>query len=293
MSVTLPYYKDDSLLPSALPIQREIATATKLLPTIRSPDYDGRIVVIRDQYVVKYGTHVLENEGHALLFIEQHLSIPAPRLYAMYREGEKLYIIMQFIPGVDLQSLWPSLSNFDKKSILGELRCIFDEIRSLPPKGFFGGVMGGPVPHRYFYSREKNPAITGPFEREEGFHLAIAERSRQIWTGNNRHGWISDFFARNLPIALKGHGSVFTHSDLCPQNIIIQIIDSESSTKRYRVGAIIDWETAGWYPTYWEFAATFALLQWFDDWPESLEKILDPWPLEGAMLRFVHQDLEF
>jgi hypothetical protein len=48
-------------------------TATSVLPTIRNRDYDGRLVVIRDQYVVKYGSYVNENEGHALLFIERYL----------------------------------------------------------------------------------------------------------------------------------------------------------------------------------------------------------------------------
>jgi hypothetical protein len=41
------------------------------------------MVVIRDRYVVKYGPLVTENKGHALLFVEQRLNIPAPRLYAM------------------------------------------------------------------------------------------------------------------------------------------------------------------------------------------------------------------
>ncbi|KKZ62343.1 hypothetical protein EMCG_03261 [[Emmonsia] crescens] len=294
MSVTLPYFNESILLPAPLPTEQEIETATHTLPTIRNPDYDGRLVIIRDQYVVKYGTYVVENEGHALLFIERHLSIPAPRLYAMYRKGEKLYLIMQYIPGTDLQTLWPLLSKLEKQSILGQLRSIFSEMRSVPPQDFFGSVAKGPVPHRYFFSRDNNPAVTGPFQDEKDFNLALAERSRQNWADNNRHGWISDFLTRNLPSALKGHDSLFTHSDLHPQNIIVrQTAGPQSATKHYVVGAIVDWETAGWYPAYWEYAAAFALVQWIDDWPESLEKVVDPWPLEATMLRFVHQDLEF
>lgn len=29
------------------------------------------------------------------------------------------------------------------------------------------------------------------------------------------------------------------------------------------------------------------------DWPASVERAIDPWPLEAALLRFAHQHLEF
>lgn len=296
MAVTLPYYRESDQLPSPLPDQHEISTATHHLPTIRNPDYDGRIVVIRNQYVVKYGTYVNENEGHALLFIERHLSIPVPRLYAMYRDANKVYLIMQYIPGIELHVLWPSLSEEEKGSIMGQLQQIFRDIQSLPSEGSYGSVVKGPLQHRYFFSRDHNPAVTGPFETEESFNLAIAERSRLNWAdnGNGIHGWISDWLRRNLPSALKEHRSTFTHSDLHRQNILIRkTLDELSGNSNYTIAAIVDWETAGWYPAYWEYAAAFALFQWVDDWPENFEKIIDPWPLEAAMLRFIQQDLEF
>jgi len=39
-----------------------------------------------------------------------------------------------------------------------------------------------------------------------------------------------------------------THGDLSFRNIIVQ---GEKLT------GIVDWETAGWYPDYWEYASTF------------------------------------
>jgi aminoglycoside phosphotransferase (APT) family kinase protein len=38
----------------------------------------------------------------------------------------------------------------------------------------------------------------------------------------------------------------FTHGDLHPSNIII------TSSRPYRILAIIDWEQSGWLPAYWE-----------------------------------------
>ncbi|KAI1954125.1 hypothetical protein LOZ57_000475 [Ophidiomyces ophidiicola] len=295
MSVTLPYFRDASLLPGPLPTDEEIEAATTTLPSIRDPKY-GRIVLIRNKFVVKYGRTLIhvENEGYALLFIEKHLSIPAPRLYAMYRKGPWLYIIMEYMSGENLDILWPALSSPDKQSILSQLRNIFNKMRSLPPRNFFGNVSGGPIEHQYFWTLDKDPAIVGPFKTENDLNLALAKHSRQNWEENARYPWLADFYERNLHRALKDHESVFTHADLQRKNILVEKrIDTVSGEEHYVVSALVDWQTAGWYPSYWEYAGTFCCLQWVDDWPESLEKILDPCPLEAAMLRFVHQDLEF
>ncbi|KAI2034111.1 hypothetical protein LOZ47_005199 [Ophidiomyces ophidiicola] len=217
MSVTLPYFRDASLLPGPLPTDEEIEAATTTLPSIRDPKY-GRIVLIRNKFVVKYGRTLIhvENEG------------------------------------------------------------------------------GGPIEHQYFWTLDKDPAIVGPFKTENDLNLALAKHSRQNWEENARYPWLADFYERNLHRALKDHESVFTHADLQRKNILVEKrIDTVSGEEHYVVSALVDWQTAGWYPSYWEYAGTFCCLQWVDDWPESLEKILDPCPLEAAMLRFVHQDLEF
>lgn len=193
-----------------------------------------------------------------------------------------------------LGHLWPSLSENDKSSLLGQLRSIFQDIRSLPSPGFYGSVAQGPVPHSYFFSRDKVPATTGPFENEENFSKAIDLRSSQNWIDRGGHGWTSDFFTRHLPSILKGHRPTFTHGDLYRENILVKRVNNPTSAiEEYQIAAIIDWETAGWYPSYWEYAYIFPLFQWVDDWPASVEDIIDPWPLEAALLRFVHEDLEF
>ena len=51
-------------------------------------------------------------------------------------------------------------------------------------------------------------------------------------------------------IGANKHAIVFTHGFLAFRNIIV---------KDSRFKAIIDWEMAGWYPEYWEFAKAFWL----------------------------------
>ncbi|KAK3065207.1 hypothetical protein LTS18_005993 [Coniosporium uncinatum] len=292
--VKLPYYRDPASLPSALPTATEIENATATLPSNRDPRYNGRIVIVRE-YVVKVGTRVMENEGNVLLFIEQHLSIPAPRLQAMYRSNGKLHIVMQLMPGNDLRTLWPKLSEDDKASVTRQLRQMVDEMRSLSSPGFFGSTSRGPLLHRFFLSPDNDPRITGPFDTEKNLNAALALRSHQNWAYNDRRGWISEFFDRNLAHSLRNHPSTFTHSDLHPQNVLV----NEATTgggkdqKELIVSAIVDWETAGWYPSYWEYAACFVDFQWCDDWPEKFEAAVNSYPLEAAMLKIIRQDLDF
>ena len=128
---TLPYFCDAAKLPVALLSSSEIETATLILPTIRDPRF-GRIVLVKGCFVVKHGVQVTENEGHALLFLENHPLIPAPQLYAMYREGDNLYLVMGLMPGKQLGLLWHDLSEGEKLHIIEQLRSIWDSLRSIP-----------------------------------------------------------------------------------------------------------------------------------------------------------------
>jgi len=89
----LPYFCDSAELPGPLPTLEEIEASTQ---TLLSPNFElgyHRVVLIRGQFVVKYGRPpwTTENEDHALLLLQQHPAIPVPRLYAMYYEGERLF----------------------------------------------------------------------------------------------------------------------------------------------------------------------------------------------------------
>ncbi|KAI0411102.1 phosphotransferase family protein [Xylaria grammica] len=291
---TLPYFCDPTELPDALPTLNEIERASVSLPSIRNPDLD-RIVLAKGRFVVKYGVHVSENEGHALLFLQNHAFIPSPKLYAMYREANKLYLVMSRMPGIQLSSVWDDLSEEEKLDILVQLRATWDYMRSIPSPPTFSGLDGGPLRHRFFRVLEPDPRITGPFDTEEALNQALALRSRKNWEGHQRRPRTPEFFARNLGKALVGHTIVLTHGDPQRKNILVEQLSTGDAgeARRFRVSAVLDWEEAGWYPSYWEYAACFVDFEWYDDWPEKIEQIIDPYPLEAAMLRVVRQDLDY
>ncbi|PFH55019.1 hypothetical protein XA68_11038 [Ophiocordyceps unilateralis] len=295
-ALTLPWFRDRNELPARLPTRVQIETATTEFPSI----YDAssrRTVLVNENFVVKYGPAVFENEGHALLLVESYPDIPAPRLYAMYREEGKLYIIMEFIAGLRLSDVWQRLSEEEKSTVVSQLRLAFETLRSIPSPGYFGGVSGGPLPHRYFFSLDSDPQVTGPFSAEEDLCRALVLRSAKNWESWGRRGWMTDFFARHLPTTLRGHDSVLTHSDFQRKNILIKEYSSMANPgsvpqKHLHLAAILDWESAGWYPSYWGYALCFAYFDWSDDWPEKVERILEPYVNESALMRILVQDLD-
>ncbi|KAG7288259.1 hypothetical protein NEMBOFW57_007790 [Staphylotrichum longicolle] len=265
----------------------EIVAADQTFPGIADDTYQ-RVVLVRERLVVKYGVPawVSENEGHALLLLAKYPSVPAPRLYAMYREGNRLFLVMEFKQGTQLSTVWDGLSEHNKLNIAGRLRDIFTQVRQIPSPGVFGNVTGGPLRHRFFSSAEPAPELNGPFREERDFSVAMARRSRSNWESNGYKPWTSEFLERHLPTALAGHPSVFTHDDLQRKNVLVsQVVappDSGSpdeNGEKSRVTAALDWEEAGWYPSYREYAAAFVDFVWNDDWPRRVRELLTPAPL--------------
>ncbi|KFH45413.1 hypothetical protein ACRE_037740 [Hapsidospora chrysogenum ATCC 11550] len=310
-SVRLPYYRDAAELPGPLPTQAEIHDAASELDSADGycKESDGGMGVIRGTYFAKFGPHVTENEGNALLFIEKHLDIPAPRLYAMYRDYSSgyLYMITEYARGVGLDMVWGILSTGAKSSISMQLKHIFWRMRSLsPPPAFIGGVAGGGLPDPFFHTENPDPSINGPFRTAEEVGSAIALRSRRVSEENGKREWQSGFLSRNLAAALKDHEVVFTHGDLTMRNIVVEKVPAgEPDVKwNYRVKCIVGWDSAGWYPAYWEYAS--AILNNDinmpkddmpegdmpeSDWPEVVDTIFTPHPLELSMIALVLEGL--
>jgi hypothetical protein len=229
-----------------------------------------------------------------LLFLENHAKnqSTAPKLYAMYRTFStgQLCLIMERIHAETLEVLWPGLTEAEKSAICAELKRIINTLRELPAPGYYGGVGRTCVPYHLFWVPEKKKEICGPFDSETEFNAGILEKLK--YNNDMNRGYMTpkiEFYERHLDTMLSGHGPpVFTHSDLQRKNILARQ-RSDSSFEVF----IIDWETAGWYPRYWEFTVGFASMQWMGDRPTRLEQIIEPWPCEGTVWRVLYQELVF
>lgn len=290
---TLPFRCSADLLPATFPSASEIRSSLAIIKQRTGQT----VVAIGSEFIVKYGRSTPEREGQTLLFLESCVpTVPAPRLYGMFYDQDELFIVMQRVPGVPLDSLWADLAEFEKYSLTAKLRSVFDQMRSIPcpSPAFFGSVDYGPVPDHLFYSAEADRHISGPFDSETAFNNGLILQYKRIQDMNKFPHFKTSFYQRNLQKVLQNHKPTFTHSDLQRKNVMINFRSGKIGTNSRELDVyLVDWEEAGWYPDYWEHFSIFAGLTWDDDWCTEVEEIVPAWPAETAVMKMLHKDLFF
>ena len=206
----------------------------------------------------------MEQELEALQFVAKYTTIPVPKVHRTYRRNEGLFIEMDFVKGVNLETVWETveLSNTQKSNIFKSIEDYVSQLRSFTsPDGVaVGSVTGGPVKD----GRITHLAIS-PFTNITDFHRHLR---RDIPLERCTEAYCNDV----LICHQRNYQTVFAHADLCPRNIIL---DPEG------VPVIIDWECAGWWPEYWEYTKCyFAIFKDTPGWLNLVDEYLKPYPEE-------------
>ncbi|KAI5455759.1 hypothetical protein BGZ63DRAFT_397905 [Mariannaea sp. PMI_226] len=280
----LPYFAPESRLPAPLPKLEAISEYGEILQ-----EYTGRCVVrFAKCYIIKYGLNVSLTEGLNMLFAHRKHITMVPEVFALYsvknKDGRCInYIIMENIIGEGLDVMWNGMGCEEKEQVLGQLRDGLDVLRGIPSPGYFGCIGRQPFEESMFWTSAegdvKDGSISGPFDTES--QLIDAFVKKYLYYSGLVHK--AEYYRRVLPLVLSGHRSIFSHGDLQRKNIMV---------KEDGGLVIIDWEAAGWYPEYWEYAlAMFACGSWEDDWHESVGKILDEYPNEYAWFEMLRREL--
>lgn len=217
-------------------------------------------------------------EAATMRFVASRTAIPLPRVWLSFqhpfRRGTEV-IFMDKLTGTSLEDAWHRLS--DKKAIIAEqLERYVSQLRALPPPSGLRSicsVTGGPI--RCF--RLHADATTGPFRDEEHMNLQL------------RH--LQPLDDPRIPeIVRKVHSTqhplVFTHNDFFPRNIMI---DEESA----KVVAVLDWESAGWFPSHWEYCKSINWCTWKveEEWrTKYLQRIIPVYEEEAEADRALMYD---
>lgn len=207
-------------------------------------------------------------------FIRERTSVPVPKIYCAFTYRNKTYIAMERIKGTMIADGWLQRSEESRSRILNQLKTMIEEIRSIrsPHGSSVASVDGGSL------NDPRLPGIGtiypiptarrfGPFEDINAFHRWL----------RRPHKGADDAFPDEVNEMIKAHEETdwgqpfFTHGDLSSFNIIV---------KDDKITGIIDWETAGWYPHYWEYTRASRVSPQNAWWVDYLDRFLEPKPNE-------------
>ncbi|KAL2017219.1 hypothetical protein VTK56DRAFT_2426 [Thermocarpiscus australiensis] len=205
----------------------------------------------------------IATEYRTLPYLQKYLPhFPVPRLHGVIRIGRYGLLFTSFIPGLDLEKVWPQLNDSEKRAISVQLDKLLNELRAIPfPPGTpLGGVQGQGCKDGRRAVRVNSEPI-----------LDVKQFEDFIFGGSKTASPMYAQFLRGLMPACPAK-VVFTYGDIRPANIMVR----QDEGGCWSVVAIIDWESSGFYPEYWECVKmTNNLTPWDrDDWymflPESL-----------------------
>lgn len=247
---------------------------TLLAVKVLTHKYLGRLwkqpggVLFISKFCIKAGPFTTLAEAHAMQFVAQHTSIPVPKVYCAFTRKGRTYIVMSKVDGQMLGQGWVARSEESKARILAQLKRMTEELRGItPPEGVgVANVNGGPI----YDPRLPRKSLWGPFKAVQDFHKELRDGAD---VDPNRRGLPWDIAAL-VSFHKQPSPVVFTHGDLSSLNVL---------ARGDEVVGIIDWETAGWLPSYWEYTSAWNVNPQNEFWQQEVDKFLTPMPHELEM----------
>ena len=241
-----------------------LIAAIKILKHIR-PRH-GYVLMLSRRLCVKYGSFRGLAEASSMRFVAKHTSIPVPRVYCAFSRKGRVYILMERIQGEILGQGWVRRTTDSQMHLLSQLKSMVEEMRKLPAPGqAISSVDGGSL----FDCRLPGSLMRfGPFADVQDFHRHLRQ-GFQYDPGNNPE--INELIRLQ---EAASHPPVFTHGDLSSLNILV---------RDDKIVGIIDWETAGWLPSYWEYTTACFVNPQNEFWQKEIDRFLSPRPKELRM----------
>jgi len=228
---------------------------------------NGTTIRLGPRRILKSG--VESSEYEALRLVDRNTSIPVPKVLGVYNTREGVLVELEVTPGKTLDAAWPSLSAQQKRKVVDDVGRFVDQLRKISPPRH--ELVGSATMGATFDKRFGTSGRIGPFYSLDRFHEFIRRgHAVEYFKEDDSNGGSSGgesalsitHGGRKKPYEVK-----FTHADLCPRNILVD--------DNGRVTAILSWESAGWYPEYWEYTQMhFATPEAMGDWLGMMENVM-------------------
>jgi aminoglycoside phosphotransferase (APT) family kinase protein len=237
-------------------------------------DIPASILRVDDLTLLKRGTpDAILREVEAIAFVNQYTSIPTPQIVEQGTDTiNGAYFKMNRVEGETLRSAWSRTDLAQQESIIRELQEYITQLRSLqqPDPGWIGSCSNGAA----LDQRVNDGFPFGPLSNERVFNDLLLSRFETYASPDSVQLYRSQLS--------ENHNIVFTHGDLSGDNILVDPVYG-------RITAILDWETAGWMPEYWEYRKARYGRNDKKWWVDIVHSIMDPYEREWK----VDSDLEW
>ncbi|KAF8186838.1 hypothetical protein K438DRAFT_2151849 [Mycena galopus ATCC 62051] len=182
-------------------------------------------------------------EAFTLDIISQHTTIPVPRvrkvIHLPHYDHSHL-LVMDLIPGKQLSTLWPTMSNNQRAVVAETLRGYIQQLRQIK---IDHGRIPGPLDREMIPKTCESPPVFGPVVSQRGPFPSYAHLAA-FW--DSRRDCVEKFKGVHVTSFDTSYPLVLTHQDLNPRNIVVG-----NDGKLW----IVDWAWAGFYPEWWESVA--------------------------------------
>ncbi|RDB22255.1 hypothetical protein Hypma_010666 [Hypsizygus marmoreus] len=225
----------------------------------------GTVIRLNEDTIVKRGSpnHVRLTDALTLGFIAENTSIPVPRVHDVFCARGENWLVMDYIDAPLLVYAWGHLDEQERLDCMLQLKGYIDELRALEPPqpGKVQAVDGQTCIDSRLASEP-----WGPFDTIDDFHRFCG--NEYVYKNYPKY---RDSFEKT---AGRVYRTVFTHGDLGPHNIM---------WKDGKIVGIIDWETAGWLPEYWESMMSYFGSLNTPNWWKMFDSLMDSYPDELAV----------
>lgn len=184
----------------------------------------------------------VRNEFGVLKLIRDASDLEVPEPLDLVSNERRSYMITGRLPGIPAQSVYVNLSDEQLITLARDLREYLAELRriqkppSLAAAAISNSLGGGCIHGRIDEAHGANYESHGPFPDQAIFHDYLLTRRPPAPEEEQR----------------TGHAIRLSHGDLALRNIMVDA--------RGRLVGVLDWELAGWYPSYWELTTFHAAI---------------------------------
>lgn len=201
-------------------------------------------------------------------FVSRHTAVPVPKVHCAFEHKGVVYIAMERIDGKPVSLGWLNRSDESRHALLNKLKSLVQEFRAIPPPMGVSvtDVCGGPV----FDARLPSKHLWGSFPSVDDFHRELRDGIEASQVTDPSFPGLLDL----IDFTVARGPTVFTHGDLSSLNVLV---------RGDEIVGIIDWETAGWLPPYWEYTSSWNVNPLNCFWQAEVDRFIEPMPYELEM----------